>query len=89
MTVRAFTLPLKDGTPQELTDTPLSLGTLEAESARNIRLAEDILAVMGIPMPYTNDGGNLTLEFTIQAPNVQGAAQVFSSSLAFGTYLLQ
>ena len=89
VTVRVFTLPVSGGTPQELTSTPLNLGTLGVESARNIRLAEDILAVMGIPLPYTNDGGNLTLEFTIQAPNVQGAAQVFSSDLAFGTYPLQ
>ena len=44
---------------------------------------------MGISLPYTADGGNLTLEFTIQAPNVQGAAQVFSPDLAFGTYPLQ
>jgi hypothetical protein len=89
VTVRVFTLPHAGGTPQELTDTPLNLGTLEAESARNIKLAEDILAPLGILLPYTTDGGNLTLEFTIEAPNVQGAAQVFSSSLAFGTYLLQ
>jgi len=53
------------------------------------RVAEDILAVMGIPLPYTDDGGNLILEFTIGAPNVRGAAQVFSLDLAFGTYTLQ
>ena len=35
------------------------------------------------------DGGNLTLEFTIEAADVVGAAQVFSSSFAFGTYPLQ
>ena len=35
------------------------------------------------------DGGNLTLEFTIQAADVRGAAQVFSSSFAFGTVPLQ
>ncbi len=29
------------------------------------------------------------LEFTIEVPNAQGVAQVFSSSLAFGTYPLQ
>ena len=29
------------------------------------------------------------LEFTIEAPGVRGAAQVFSSNLAFGTYALQ
>ena len=89
VTVRVFTLPSTSGTPQELTETPLNLGTLEPESARNIRLAEDILAPLGIPLPYMDDGGELILEFTIEAPNVQGAAQVFSSGVAFGTYPLQ
>jgi hypothetical protein len=90
VTVRVFTLPLNNGLAQELTATPLSLGSLEARSARNIKLAEDILDQLpGITLPYTIDGGNVTLEFTIQAENVRGAAQVFSSSFAFGTYPLQ
>ena len=89
ITVRVFTLPIKGGTPQELTATPFNLGTLGAESGRNIRLAEDILAILGIPLPYTADGGNLMLEFTIGAPDVRGAGQVFSLDLAFGTYTLQ
>ena len=90
VTVRVFTLPLTGGTAQELTGTlPLSLGTLEATSARNIKLAEDILTPLGIPTPYTTDGGNLTLEFTIQAADVKGIAQVFSSDFASGTYPLQ
>ncbi len=89
VTVRVFTLPLTGGIHQERTGTPLNLGTLGAESARNIKLVEDILTPLGIPVPYTDDGGNLALQFTIQAPNVQGAAQVFSSSVAFGTYPLQ
>ena len=89
ITVRVFTLPIKGSTPRELTATPFNLGTLGAESGRNIRLAEDILAVLGIPLPYTADGGNLILEFTIGAPDVRGAGQVFSLDLAFGTYTLQ
>ena len=89
ITVRVFTLPIKGSTPRELTATPFNLGTLGAESGRNIRLAEDILAVLGIPLPYTADGGNLMLEFTIGAPGVRGAGQVFSLDLAFGTYTLQ
>ncbi len=89
LTVRVFTLPVKGGTPQELTESPLHLGNLGAESARNIRLAEDILTPLGIPLPYTDHGGNLTLKFTIEAPGVRGAAQVFSPDLAFGTYPLQ
>ncbi len=87
--VRVFTLPLIGGLAQELTSTPLSLGTLGARSALNLKLAEDILTFLGIPLPYTDNGGNLTLEFTIQAANVRGTAQVFSSDFAFGTYPLQ
>ena len=89
VTVRVFTLPLSDGTAQELTVTPLDLGTLEARSALNLKLAEDILTPLGITTPYTTDGGNLTLEFTIEVADVRGAAQVFSSSFAFGVYPLQ
>ena len=87
--VRVFTLPLVGGTTQELTATPLSLGTLFAKRALNVNLAEDILTPLGISLPYMTDGGNLTVEFTIQAPDVRGVAQVFSDSLAFGTYPLQ
>jgi hypothetical protein len=88
VTVRVFTLPLESSTAQELTGTPLGLGTLGAESAMNIDLANDILMPLSITTPYVTDGGNLTLEFTIQAADVRGAAQVFSSSFAFGTYPL-
>ncbi len=89
VTVRVFTLPVADGTARELTETPISLGTLEAQSALNVKLAEDVLKPLGVPMPYGDDGGNLTLEFKIETPGVQGAAQVFSSNLAYGTYPLQ
>ena len=89
LTVRVFSLPLKDGTAQELTATPFSRGSLGAKSARNIKLVEDILMPLSITTPYVTDGGNLTLEFTIQAADVVGAAQVFSSSFAFGTNPLQ
>ena len=88
--VRVFTLPLSGGTAQELTATPLSIGTLGAKSALNIKLAEDILDQLpGITTPYTTDGGNLTVEFTIGAADVRGTAQVFSSDFAFGTYPMQ
>jgi len=89
MTVRVFTLPLATGITEELTSAPLRLGALRAKSAVNLKLAEDILTPAGITTPYTADGGNLTLELTIQAANVGGVAQVFSDSLAFGTYPLQ
>ena len=89
VSVRVFTLPTSGGIAQELTTTPVMLGTLKAKSALNIKLAEDILVPLGITLPYTADGGNLTLEFTITAGSVQGTAQVFSSSFTFGTYQLQ
>ena len=92
ITVRVFTLPLTGGLAQELTTTPLFLGTLGARSALNIKLTEDILDPLpGIPTPYQTDDGDLTLEFTITAADVVGAAQVFNNSLtlAFGTYPLQ
>ena len=87
ITAHVFTLPDRDS-PALSTTTPLSLGTLRARSALNIKLVEDILAPLLVSLPYTTDNGNLALEFTIQAPDVQGAAQVFSSDLAFGTYSL-
>ena len=88
--VRVFTLPLiSGGVAQELTGAPLDLGTLAARSALNVKLAEDVLAPLGITLPYTDNDGDLTLEFTIGAANVRGAAQVFSSSFAFGTNPLQ
>jgi len=89
VTVRVFTLPVASGTARELTDTPISLGTLGAQSALNVKLAEDVLTPLGTPMPYRDDGGNLTLEFKIETPGVQGAAHVFSSNLTYGTYPLQ
>jgi len=89
VTVRVFTLPLTSGLTQELTTTPLPLGTLGPKSAFNIKLAEDILTPIGVTVPYTNDGGNLTLEITIGVAGVQGVAQVFSGDFAFGTYPLQ
>jgi len=92
VTVRVYTLPIAGGLAEELTTTPLNLGSLGAKSARNIKLAEDILDQLpGITTPYKTDGGNLTLEFTIGAADVLGAAQVFNKSqtLAFGTYPLQ
>ncbi len=87
--VRVFTLPLTGGLAQELTVTPFLIGTLGAQSALNVKLAEDILTPLGITTPYLTDGGNLTVEFTIQTFGVRGAAQVFSESFGFGTYPLQ
>ncbi len=69
----------------------VDLGMLEGRSGRNIRLAEDILPLLGMTENYTDDEGNLTVELTIDAPGVRGATQVFNRgvTLAFGTYPMQ
>ena len=87
VSVRVFTLE-RSGVSTELGT--VDLGNIEATSARNIKLAEDILEPLG-RRPHTDNGGNLTLEFTIQTANVRGVAQVFNNTLtlAFGTYPLQ
>jgi hypothetical protein len=87
ITVRVFSLT-RSG-PSELLGTA-DLGLIEAETARNIRL-EDIFVSIGLPAPYEENSGNITLEFTVGADNVRGSAQVFNNSLslAFGTYPLQ
>jgi len=93
ITVRVFTMPSPGPSappePSQLLGT-LPLGTLEARSARTIRI-EEVLTDLGIPLPYTENDGDLTLEFTIEVAGVRGAAQVFDNSLtlAFGTYPLQ
>jgi len=86
ITARVYTLP-RSG-PSTLLGT-VELGLVDARSSRNIKIAEDILFEVGIPLPYKANGGNLTVEFTVGSQNVQGVAQVFSGSFAFGTYPLQ
>ena len=63
------------------------MGSLEARSARTIRL-EEILSDLGINLPYTENDGELTLEFTIEVAGVRGAAQVFDNSLTLGLWYL-
>ncbi len=93
ITARVYTLP-RSG-PSILLGTAefslftAELGLLDARSSLNINIAEDVLSGLGIPLPYTDDGGNLTIEVTVGAENVRGVAQVFSSELAFGTYPMQ
>lgn len=81
--VRVFTLPVGFGGSTLLGT--VSLGTLEAYSGANVRVAEDILTPLGVPLPYRVSGGNLGLEFTIQTVNALGYTQSFSSTLAYGT----
>jgi hypothetical protein len=87
ITVRVFALPITSSSPS-VAGTPIATvdaGTIGGTSGRNLRLAEDILLVAGVTLPYTTDGGNLVVEVTIEAINVSGAAQSFSGSLAYGT----
>jgi hypothetical protein len=86
ITARVYTLPLTG--PSTLLGT-INLGILNARSGKNIKIAEEILFQLGLSLPYTNDGGNLLVEFTLGADNVRGTAQVFSSNMAFGTYPLE
>ena len=48
----------------------MNLGLLNAKSARNIKIAEDILSAL-VPLPYVTDGGNLMVEFTVGADKWQ------------------
>jgi len=73
---RVFTLP---NVGDSLLLGEVDFEILQSESAVNIKLAEDILGPLGIPMPYMENAGNLTLEFTIEAPNVGGAGNVLPS----------
>ncbi len=86
ITARVYTLPLTG--PSTLLGT-VSLGTLNARSGKNVKIAEEILFRLGIFLPYTGDGGNLIVEFTVGADNVRGTGQVFGPNLAFGTYPLE
>ena len=67
----------------ELSDT---LGPLGPGVALNIRLAEDILVPLGMN-PYTDTGGNLVLEITVESHGVTGYSQTMANdlSLTFGT----
>jgi len=82
VTASVYTLPTGMGGSTLLGT--VSLGTLPATSATNIRLAEDILTPLAIALPYTTNGGNLLVSFTINASSVEGASNVFSSSFSYG-----
>ena len=64
-------------------------GAWEQDRHSTSSWSEDILTPLGITTPYTDNGGNLTLELTIEAADVRGVAQVFSDSFTFVTYPLQ
>jgi len=83
VTARVFTLPVI-GQPNAPVGATVVLGTLAAGSGLNIRLAEDILTPGGVPLPYVTDGGNVVVEFTIEAINVSGFTQIFSPTAFMG-----
>ncbi len=94
VTVRVFTLPNLGGGPRaELTTTPIDLGSLGAKEGLNIKLETDILPNVRpvLPLPYTDDGGNLVLEFKVGTKNVTGLAQYFNGITFefFDSYPLQ
>jgi hypothetical protein len=86
---RVFTLPLSGGTNAQVGNT-VTVGALKPGAGINLRLAEDILTPAGVTLPYTADGGNLFVEFTIQANNVSGVSQTFVNGGVhyFGVYNL-
>ena len=89
ITARVWTLPVA-GNPESLLGT-VSLGSMGAGAGRNIKLKEDILAkIPGLTLPYTDDGGNVVVELTIEAHKVTGVGQVFNATTlaSFGIFPL-
>jgi hypothetical protein len=84
VTARLFAMPVASTGSSTLLGTR-SLGTLLPVSGWNIRLKEDVLVPLNIPVPYSENGGNLVLEVTIDALGCSGYTQTFGSTLAYGT----
>jgi hypothetical protein len=91
VTARVFSMQPVGGTvvSTELTTpgAPFALGIISGATSMNIKLQEDILAFLPtVTLPYTINGGNLTVEVTIRASGVKGTAQVFKKdgTMAFG-----
>jgi hypothetical protein len=83
ITARVFSLPTGSAPSINLGEVPC--GSIGATSGRVLKIAEDILTPLGIPLPYVSDGGNLVIEVTIEALGCSGWSQTFSSGLAYGT----
>ena len=83
ITVRVYSMPVAS-TGSSLLGTR-TVGTLGASSGMNVRIKEDILEPLGLPTPFPDNGGNLTLEVTIEALGCSGFTQTFSSTVAYGT----
>ena len=91
VTAKVLTLPVKGGT-QVLLGTVLLSDEVAAGMGMNIKLAEDVLAnISGLASPYVTDGGNVVVEFTVEASQVTGVAVVFNPTtlVSFGLYPLQ
>jgi len=86
ITLRLFSLPTGTSTPSNLLGSR-SLGFLKPTSGLNIRIKEDVLQPLGLPVPYTDNGGNLVLEVSIEAVGCSGYAQTVgtSNTIVFGT----
>ena len=90
VTARVWTLPKSGGTPgvEKLLGT-VAIGSIGAGAGRNIHLDTEILAnIVTITLPYTDDGGNLVVEITIEAPDVTGVGQVYNATTlaSFGIF---
>jgi hypothetical protein len=83
-TIRAqiFTLPTV-GNATTLVGT-VTVGTIAAGSGVNIRMNEDLLTPLGITQPYTANGGNLFIVFSIDAAGCYGTSNVFSGAFSYG-----
>jgi len=91
ITAKVLTLPVKGGT-QVLLGTVLLSDEVAAGMGMNIKLAEDVLAnISGLASPYVTDGGNVVVEFTVEASQVTGVGVVFNPTtlVSFGLYPLQ
>jgi len=85
ITARVYTLPFATGTHTLLGSAVV--GSIGGSQGVNIRLAEDILANLvptPLTVPYITNGGNLVVEFTIEAPNCTGWTQVFGGTTFMG-----
>jgi len=83
VTADVYTLPI--GTAGSTKVGTVVIGNLQALSGMNVRLAEDILAnITGVTLPYTTNGGNLTVVFTIEANGIIGRSNVFSNLFSYG-----
>jgi len=66
---------------QDLGSVPV--GILRANGAASINVAEQVLQPLGL-RPYTENGGNVSLEITIAGADVSGLVNVSGSGMSYG-----